>query len=228
MNKNILAFVIALFLASSSYSVYAVGTANAGKTKAASCAGCHGEQGNSMMPMFPKIAGQHPKYVINQLLAFKEGTRKNATMAPMAMGLSNEDMADIAAFYAEQQISSNELPVINQDDEDDEEEESGNNDDIEKPDINALIKQGSDLYRNGDLKSEVSACIACHGPSGEGNKPAAFPALRSQHADYLIQSLSDYKSGARVSSNSNMMHMIAKKMSDEEIRAVSYYISMMK
>jgi len=94
--------------------------------------------------------------------------------------------------------------------------------------MQTLIAQGSDLYRNGDLKRQVSACIACHGPLGEGNKPASFPALRSQHADYLIKALKDFKSGARSNNPENMMHMIAKKMSDEEIKAVAYRISMMK
>ena len=76
--------------------------------------------------------------------------------------------------------------------------------------------------------SEVSACIACHGPFGEGNKPASFPALKSQHADYLIKALNDFKSGARSNNPENIMHMIAKKMTAEEIKAVSYRISMMK
>ena len=94
--------------------------------------------------------------------------------------------------------------------------------------IETLIAQGSDLYRNGDLTREVSACIACHGPFGDGNKPAAFPAIKSQHADYLIKTLTDFKSGARSNNPENMMHMIAKKMTNEEIKAVSYRISMMK
>ena len=94
--------------------------------------------------------------------------------------------------------------------------------------LQTLIAQGSDLYRNGDLTREVSACIACHGPFGEGNKPAAFPLLKSQHADYLIKTLTDFKTDARSNNPENMMHMIAKKMTDEEIKAVSYRISMMK
>ncbi len=113
------------------------------------------------------------------------------------------------------------LPVV--DDEDDTAPGSQ-----KKIDIQAVIAQGSDLYRNGDLTREVSACIACHGPFGDGNKPAAFPLLKSQHADYLIKALSDFKSGERSNNPENMMHMIAKKMTDEEIKAVSYRISMMK
>jgi len=147
-------------------------------------------------------------------------------MSAIASGLSEEDMVDIATYYADQKISSNELPILNQtlDDEEDEEDKKSNS----KVDIQTIIAQGADLYRNGDLTREVSACIACHGPLGEGNKPAAFPALKSQHADYLIQTLTDFKSGARTSNPDNMMHMIAKKMTDEEIKALSYRISMMK
>jgi cytochrome c553 len=91
-----------------------------------------------------------------------------------------------------------------------------------------LIAQGSNLYRNGDIAMAVSACIACHGPFGEGNRPASFPALHSQHADYLIKTLTDFKTGARSKSRENMMHMIATKMTDQEIKAVAYYIASMK
>ena len=87
---------------------------------------------------------------------------------------------------------------------------------------------GRDLYRNGDVKNKVSACIACHGPYGQGNKPAVFPRLASQPADYLIKSLKDFKSDVRNNNPDSMMHMIAKKMSDQEIEAVAHYISMMK
>jgi len=229
MNKKTLALSIALTLSTASTLLFAEGKVSAGKEKSGSCAGCHGEKGNSTMPLFPKLASQHPGYLIKQMVAFKDGSRKDATMAPMVMGLSDEDMADIATFYAEQKISKNEIPVLNNDDDDEDEEdqESGNDSSKQSLDIDALLSLGSDLYRNGDLGREVSACIACHGPYGEGNKPAAFPALTSQHADYLIKSLTDYKSGARGKVD-NMMHMIAKKMTDEEIRAVSYHISMKK
>jgi cytochrome c553 len=168
--------------------------------------------------------------LLKQLQAFKNGSRKDPMMSAMAMGLSDEDMADLADYYAEQKVSHNSLPVLNADDDDEEPvaTEAKSSTDSKKNTIEALIAQGSDLYRNGDLTREVSACIACHGPLGEGSKPAAFPALRSQHADYLIKALSDFKSGARSNNPENMMHMIAKKMTDEEIKAVSYRISMMK
>lgn len=221
MKKQWLALSLALALTSTSSVLQAEGNAEAGKEKSATCAGCHGEIGNSMVATFPKLAQQHPVYLVKQLQAFKNGSRKDAMMSAMAMGLSDQDMEDIAAYYAEHRITDNALPVLN-DDEDAADKTAA------KPTVEDLIKQGSDLYRNGDLPREVSACIACHGPKGEGNKPAAFPLVKSQHADYLIKTLSDFKSDARSNNPDNIMHMIAKKMTDDEIKAVSYYISIMK
>jgi cytochrome c553 len=224
MKKKFLALAIGLVFTGATSILHAEGNINAGKEKSASCAGCHGEAGNSSAPNFPKLAQQHASYLVKQLWAFKEGSRKDPMMGPMAMALSDEDMHDIGAFYAAQKISQNEMPVLPVDDED----EPAAADDAKQATVPELIAKGSDLYRNGDLPREVSACIACHGPFGEGNKPAAFPMLKSQHADYLIKSLTDFKSGARSNNPEHMMHMIAKKMTDEEIRAVSYHISIMK
>lgn len=224
MKRKFLALAMGLVFTGTGSILHAEGKINAGKEKSVSCAGCHGETGNSSAPAFPKLAEQHASYLMKQLRAFKEGSRKDPMMSSMALALSEEDMADIGAFYAAQKISHNAMPVLPEEDEDQlESKEAGKT--LSVPE---LIAKGSDLYRNGDLVREVSACIACHGPFGEGNKPAAFPALRSQHADYLIKSLTDFKSGARSNNPENMMHMIAKKMTDEEIRAVSYHISMMK
>lgn len=228
MKKKILALSVTLFFASCSTLLYAKGDASSGKDKTASCAGCHGENGNSMMPMFPKLAGQHSAYLVSQLTAFKNGSRDDATMAPMVMAFEADDFADMAAYYSTQQISSNEMPVLEMDDDDEDDEYEDDEQAEQGPDIDTLMAMGSDLYRNGDLEREVSACIACHGPFGEGNKPAGFPALKSQHADYLIKSLTDFKSGTRSNNPDNMMHMIATKMTDTEIKAVSYHISMMK
>ncbi|CAA9892433.1 Cytochrome c553 [Candidatus Methylobacter favarea] len=228
MKKRLLAFSLALAFAGTSSIVQAEGNINAGKEKAAACTACHGENGNSMVGTFPKLAQQHASYLQKQLQAFKDGSRNNPIMSPMAMALSAEDMVDISAYYAAQKVSANTLPVLDADeDKKPAAAEAGKTTKAEDP-MQKLLAQGSDLYRNGDLGREVSACIACHGPSGEGNKPAAFPALKSQHADYLIKALMDFKSGARSNNPDNMMHMIAKKMTDEEIKAVAYRISMMK
>lgn len=230
MKNNWLAFLLALAVSGALPILHAEETAAGGdsatgKDKASSCAGCHGEDGNSMMPTFPKLAQQNSSYLIKQLQAFKSGSRNDPVMSGMAMAVNDADMEDIAAYYSSQHISANPEPTLPVD-EDAADGAAGENE--AKETIQDLLTKGSNLYRNGNLVSEVSACIACHGPSGEGNKPATFPALRSQHADYLIKTLTDFKSGTRSKNTENMMYMITKKMTDEEIKAVSYYISTMK
>ncbi len=243
MKKGLLAVSIAFVLFNMSGTAQAKGDIEAGKVKSASCAGCHGKNGNSAMPLFPKLANQNEAYLVKQLQAFKDGTRIDATMSAMVAGLSEQDMRDIAVFYEQQKASSNSLPPLNLDDDedDDEEEESAQGNavkvseetkaaqrDAAEEQQKALIALGYDVYRNGDLEREISACIACHGPHGEGNKPASVPALERQHADYLIKTLSDYKNGVRSNNPDNIMHMIAKKMTEEEIKGLSYYISIME
>ncbi len=191
----------------------AEGTIAVGKNIAASCAGCHGEFGNSTVPTFPKLAGQHEKYIVDQLEAFKNGSRNDPMMASFAAAMDDQAMEDVAAFFAFHNISRNEIPDLG----DDENEEK----------LEALVDYGADIYRNGNLETKVSACIACHGPNGNGNKQAGFPALRNQHRDYIEKALNDFKNGTRNNSLDNMMHKIAKKMSKEEIRAISYYLSLM-
>lgn len=220
MIKKLLTVSITLALAANVGIAYAQG-----KTKAASCSGCHGEDGNSSMPGFPKLAGQHQAYLLKQLQAFKSGARNAPMMAPLALGLDEKSMEEIADFYAGNKISANPPPKLPINDDDD---APAKTEEQKKAELNALITQGSDLYRNGNLSREVSACIACHGPYAEGNQPAAYPSLHSQHADYLIKTLTDFKTGARTSNRENMMYMIAAKMTEADIKAVSYYISTMR
>ena len=228
MIKKLLVLSISLtFLTAPSLVHAEQGNISAGKALAANCAGCHGEDGNSLTPGFPKLAGQHEGYLVQQLLALKNNNRNAPMMAPYAMGLDIQSMKDLGAYYAAQKITANQLPVLPIDDDEDD-DESENNAEDKSAELDTLLALGSDLYRNGDLKRKVSACIACHGPSGEGNKPSSFPALQGQHADYLIKSLTDFKNGKRTNSSDSMMHLIAKKMTDKEIQAVSYHISMMK
>ncbi len=230
MKKNLLALSLALALtggapilhAEESASASTEGNSDAGREKSGSCASCHGQDGNSMMPAFPKLAQQHASYLSKQLYAFKDGSRKDQVMGSMAQSLTDTDIADVSAYYAEQKISENPEPTLPPADDD----EAG--DEAAKATMPELLNKGSNLYRNGDLSRAVSACIACHGPSGEGNKPASFPAVRSQHADYLIKTLNDFKAGVRSKNSDNMMNMVAKKMTEDEIKAVSYYISTMK
>jgi len=225
MIKNLLTVSISLALALSANGVFAQGNASAGKTKAASCAGCHGEDGNSAMPGFPKLAGQHAGYLSKQLHAFKSGARNAPMMAPLALGLDDQAIEDIAAYYAGNKISGNPAPKLPDNDDDD---APAKTDEQKKAELEALITHGKDLYRNGNLSREVSACIACHGPYAEGNKPASYPSLHSQHADYVIKTLTDFKTGSRTRQRENMMYMIASKMTDEDIKAVAYYISTLK
>ncbi len=221
MIKKLLALSITLAFSIAPTLSNAEGSIDAGKDIATSCEGCHGVDGNSMVPIYPKLAGQHAAYLVQQLQDFKEGSRNDPMMASFAASLDDQSMRDVAAFYSSKKISVNQAPYLEPEDDDDENVDNS-------AEINTLITLGGDLYRNGNLKSKVSACIACHGPSGEGNKPAAYPALYSQQSDYLIKTLTDFKNGDRTNDTDSPMHMIAKKMSKKEIQAVSFYISMMK
>jgi len=149
MKKKLLALSLALAFTSTPGILHAEGNINAGKDKAAACVSCHGDNGNSMVSTFPKLAQQHSSYLIKQLKAFKSGARKNPMMSSIAMGLTDEDMADIADYYAEQKISANELPVL-----DDEDDKPAATENVKKTDIQTIIAQGSDLYRNGDLTAK--------------------------------------------------------------------------
>ncbi|MBW6452667.1 MAG: cytochrome c4 [Methyloprofundus sp.] len=252
MRKSLLALSVSIALLNISgiaqaKTEMAAANASAGKTKSASCSGCHGEDGNSMMPLFPKLADQNEEYLVKQMQAFKNGTRINATMSAMVADLSTQDMQDIAAFYEKQKITKNTLPPLEWDDEDEDEgeaaeelteeealavktakEQAAANKQAAQEQRDALLALGYDVYRNGDLEREISACIACHGPYGEGNKPAAFPALQGQHADYLIKTLTDFKNNVRSNNPENMMHMIAHKMTEEEIKGIAYHVSVME
>ena len=235
MKKSLIAVSVSFALLNLSGIVQASGDINAGQEKSASCNSCHGEKGNSTMPLFPKLAAQNKGYLVKQMQAFKDGTRDNSSMRAMVSGLTDQDMQDIATFYATQSITENEAPQLNPDDLDDIDDDyqlTAHEKKLAKQALqvkqDALIAMGYDVYRNGDLDNEISACIACHGPLGEGNQPASFPALKGQHADYLTKTLTDFKTDARSNNPDNMMHMIAKKMTEDEIKSLSLYISVMK
>ena len=179
----------------------AAGNAKAGKAKADACLGCHGVNGNSTNPMWPKLAGQHAKYLSKQLADFKAGKkRSDPTMAAMVAALSQKDMNDLGAYYASLTGSQGAAD--------------------EK-----LAAAGAKLYRGGNKKKGVSACIACHGPTGAGNPAANFPKLSGQHAAYVEKAMKDFRTGARTNDMNKMMQNIAEKMSDKEIQAVASYIS---
>ncbi len=177
----------------------AAGDPAAGREKAAACAGCHGPDGNSMVPQFPKLAGQHAGYIVKQLKDFKEGRRKDPTMAPMAAPLSEADMADLAAFYREQAVKPGKADP-------------------------AKVELGERVWRAGNEATGVPACTACHGPSGRGNPAAGFPALAGQHAAYTLKQLKAFASGARANDAGAMMRTLARKMSQAEMEAVASFI----
>jgi len=178
----------------------AAGNAEAGKAKSAVCAGCHGADGNSANPTWPKLAGQHASYIAKQLADFKGKKRSDPLMSSQATGLSEQDMADLSAYFSKQTGSQGAAD--------------------EK-----LAAAGAKLYRGGNKKKGIAACIACHGPTGAGNPAAKFPMLSGQHAPYIEKAMNDFRSGARSNDMNNMMRNIAEKMSDKEIKAVASYIS---
>jgi len=200
INKTLIA-VIALSMTVASTGASAAGDAKAGKAKAVTCAGCHGANGNSANPAWPKLAGQNAGYIVKQLADLKAGkTRNDPLMGSQAASLSQQDMADLGAYYAKQTGTQ------------------GATDE-------KLAAAGEKLYRGGNKKKGVAACIACHGPTGAGNPAAKFPKLSGQHAAYVEKAMKDFRSGARTNDMNKMMQNVAEKMSDKEIKAVASYIS---
>jgi len=197
--SKLLVFTAVFSLIGSVSPAWAGGDATAGKEKSATCAGCHGMDGNSANPEWPKLAGQGDHYLSKQLQDFKGGVRKNATMAPMVAALGEQDMADLSAFYSSQAV------------------QAGSADE-------KLVELGQKIYRGGNPASGVSACIGCHGPSGAGNPAASFPSLSGQHAKYVENQLNTFKSGERSNDAGKMMRTIASKMTEQEIKAVASYV----
>ncbi len=183
-----------------SASAQGAGDAAAGKARSAVCAGCHGVDGNSPTPMYPKLAGQVSEYTVKQLELFKSGQRQNPIMAGMAAPLSKKDMVDLAAYFASQKPTPGSA--------------MGEKDQI------AL---GKKIYRGGNANSGVSACMSCHGPSGHGIPPR-FPGVSGQHASYTEAQLMVFRDGVRKDPD-EIMTRIAGRMSVAEIKAVSQYMA---
>jgi cytochrome c553 len=186
----------------------AEGSADAGASKAGVCAACHGPDGNSSNGEWPNLAGQHASYIVEQLRKFKSGERNNPIMMPLVQGLSDQDMADIGAYFESQKLKGLEADP-------------------------SYWEAGSKLYRGGDPAKQLPACIACHGPLGRGNAPALYPALRSQQAVYTQKQLTAYAAGTRYTGNApsaqaKVMMTVAKRMSAEDIRNVASYLQGMR
>jgi len=177
------------------------GSAEAGKAKAITCTACHGPEGNSANAMWPNIAGQNAPYLQAQLTAFKDGSRMDPVMSSQAMLLSDEDIADLAVYF--ESLPSAAQAVADAD----------------------LVSRGETLYRGGNTATGVSACMACHGPTGRGNPAAKYPALQGQHSVYTTKQLNDYASGARTTDGkTRIMRDIAGRLSKEDMAALSSYV----
>lgn len=176
------------------------GSAAAGKAKTAACVACHGVDGNGGAdPTWPKLAGQIPEYLAKQLADFKTGERKNPIMNGIAAALTPKDIQNIAAYYAAQKIKPG---------------AAGSKE---------LARQGERIYRGGNAKMGVSACMSCHGPSGHGIPPR-FPRVSAQTAAYTERQLLDFKASRRANDD-GIMTRIAFRMSEAEIKAVSEYMA---
>jgi cytochrome c553 len=186
---------------------YASGSVQAGATKAAVCFSCHGPDGNSQNPAFPRLAGQNAVYIAQQLHLFKAGIRQNPVMQPMAGGLSDQDIDNLAVFFAAQTPQGLEADP-------------------------SSWKPGRALYLHGDAKRGIPGCVACHGPLGRGNPAAGYPALEAQQSAYVVSQLQQYANGTRYSGpnatsatpNSIIMFDIAKRLTPEEMSDVASYV----
>ena len=198
-----LALILSLL---ASCSVWAQGSIEAGKAKSQTCVACHGADGNSQLAMYPKLAGQHAKYIEKQLRDLKLGMTSNGkqgrmdpVMSGMAMPLSEQDMQDLAAYYASLPISHNTTPEN-------------------------VVDAGKVLYTAGDAERGLTACIACHGPRGNGTELSGFPKISGQHADYIKSQLEKFRDGTRGNDMNAMMRDIAKKLTDDDIDTLSKYV----
>jgi cytochrome c553 len=180
-------------------SAFPAGNVEAGAAKAVTCGACHGANGNSVNPEWPSLAGLGADYIAEQLYNFKSGKRVNAIMAGMVATLSTDDMADLGAYF-----------------------DSLKNTGLESDP--SYWQAGEKLYRGGDPSRGIPACMACHGPTGAGNGPAKFPALRGQHSVYVIKQLTDYASGARTTGPNGIMQTIAKRLTPDDMRNLAAYV----
>jgi cytochrome c553 len=181
------------------------GSAEAGQARSVTCAACHGPNGNSANPGWPSLAGQNAPYILKQLEAYKSGSRTDPLMTGQAMPLSEQEMRDLAVYYAGQTVAPKVVAA----------QES--------------LDKGEALYQGGDSENQVAACLACHGPTGRGNPAAAYPMLKGQHATYTAAQLRNYANGQRKSDGpTRVMREIAAQLKEDDIVAVASYIQGLK
>lgn len=189
------------------------GNAEAGETKAASCAACHGADGNAADPQYPSLAGQHERYIARQLALYKTGERDNAIMLGFSATLSSQDMRDIGAYFAKQTLTpgvADESLIA------------------EGPNAGRKFYEvGEKLYRSGDAARGIPSCAACHGPTGSGIPGPSWPALNAQHAQYTALQLRAFRDGAVWGKDANaniIMAGVARNLTDEEIDSLASYL----
>lgn len=190
-------WAVAVMAAVLSGAVWATGSESVGRGKSEMCEACHGKGGNSETPIFPKLAGQHEWFLVKQLRDFREQKRIDPAMNAIAGGLSDKDIADVAAYYSSQKIHA-EPPIA--------------------------TPAGRRLYLMGNANG-APACTGCHSPDGVGNKPARYPALAGQHAAYVAKTLGDFKTQQRSNDANGIMLAVAAKLSEEEMNALADYIA---
>tara|TARA_R110000822_G_scaffold187752_8_gene326571 strand:- start:2828 stop:3466 length:639 start_codon:yes stop_codon:yes gene_type:complete len=212
MKKMILGFAAMLGFTLASSFAFAGGDAVAGQGKTAMCTGCHGADGNSAVANFPKLAGQGEKYLTKQLQNIKSGSRSVVEMTGMLNTFSDQDLADMSAYFASKTIQMSGAKEEN-------------------------LERGERLFRGGNMETGVPACTGCHSPAGQGNAPAGYPALGGQFAQYTAKQLRAFRTGAHDAENpaarnndgdARVMRGVAAQMSDVEIDAVANYIAGLK
>jgi len=177
------------------------GDPKAGQSKAAACGACHGMDGNSSDPQYPKLADQSEQYIATQLMRFKSGVRQNAIMQGMAASLSPQDMHDLGAYFSQQKRLAGVADA-------------------------KLAQDGEKLYREGDASRGIPACMACHGPDGAGNPGWRAPNIGGQHADYVQAQLQAWHDGTTwgTDTHAKIMPAIAERLTEHDIAAVSSYV----
>lgn len=197
MNKIIVSLLVVLGLVGA---VQAAGDPVAGQAKAVVCGACHGPDGNSQLANFPKLAGQGERYLLKQMQDIKSGARPVLEMTGMLEPLSEQDMVDVAAYFASQKMSVGAADA-------------------------GQVERGQDLFRGGKLAEGMPACTGCHLPDGSGIATAGYPHLGGQHADYIAKQLTAFREGERSNDGDSMiMRDIAAKLSNKDIEAVSSYV----
>jgi cytochrome c553 len=206
--KRILLSLVLLGTSALNITNAAEGNIDAGKSKSAMCAACHGVDGNSLVPMYPSLAGQNASYIAKQLADFKTGMtsggdkgRVDPIMGGMTMALNEQDMHDLGAYYSAQMLKA----------------AGGETSEI-----------GKKLYFGGDVERGITACIACHGADAKGMSQAGFPSVAGQSATYLKSQLEKFRDGARNNDKNAMMQNIAFKLEDAEIAALVKYMASIK